>query len=200
MARRGWTLKVPEALFWVLSIPVAFVAIGVVLYVGICLSYGYELEAGFPGAWFWLTFSPGILLSALYAGGRLQLVSSMPSLSATEPPPPATLALPGAAEPAVPVRSQSAPLAEPRKRRAPEGILFWTGVAWLGLAWALAVLQTESFDAVLGIKLGGIRFQGTYWNRWWFVFYGFTAAGVAQVVVAMLLFVRRLNRRDDDRG
>ena len=184
--------RVPALVMGLLQVPLVVSALFVALHVSILAAYGY----GFPDPeplWWWLTkaSTPGAVLDVFYLFGRVEWVGTMPDPRRLEAPPPAVLTLPassGAMRPAEP-----APKAATGRRPA-DGVLFASGAGALAAALALALLQTENFDAVLGVKLGGVQFRGEYWNRWWFVYYGLLYAGLASLVGSLLLYIRRLNK------
>lgn len=194
---RGDAFRVPSALMTLLNIPffIALMFAALDLSLRIYSDYGLFGE----GAWVWpaLVSAPAAAADLLYLFGRLEWVHSLPDPGRRDPPPPAVLALPGEAAEGglrpVDVPDPSAPLG----RRSVDGVLSAGGLATLGVALALALVQQDSFDSVLGLKLGGIPFRGTYWNRWWFVFYGLAASGASMLAASAGLFIRRLNRKGD---
>lgn len=196
-APRGEAFRVPSALMTLLNIPFFVSLLFVVLDLSIRIHSGYGLFE--DGTWVWpaLVSAPAAAADLLYLFGRLEWVHSLPDPGRRDPPPPPVLALPGGAAEGglrpVDVRAPSAPLG----RRSVDGVLFAGALASLAIALGLALVQQESFDSVLGLKLGGIPFRGTYWNRWWFVFYGFVASGASMLAASAGLFIRRLNRKGD---
>lgn len=191
--RAPW--RVPNALALLLNLPVLVALVFFVIHFGVRLSGGGDLIEGSGWAWFGLAAAPGAVLDLLAVSGRLSWVDALPDPVSLEAPPPPSLALPGSAggamRPAAP-----APKAVPG-RRSVDGLLFAAGLAAVAAAVTLMLVEQQSFDSVLGIKLGGVWLAGTYWNRWWFVFYGLLAAGGALVSASMALFIRRLNRRQE---
>ena len=185
--------RIPQVAFMLLQPPVAVGVMFVVIYGGLRIRYGTEVPGDLVNL-FLACAAPGLGADVLYLLGRLELVSDMPNALTRDAPPPPTLALPGNAGPLRPVDPRPA---LPVGRRRADGILFWTGAGILGAAISMALVQTDSFDAVLGIKLGGVWFHGTYWNRWWFVFYALSGCGASSLVMGFLMFVRRLNRRSE---
>lgn len=194
MAEGARALRLPSAVVGAFQVPLAISLMTAGLDLAIRLFYGYGMFDG-PAAWKTLALvsSPALVLDSLYLFGRLELVKALPNPMRLDAPPPPVLALPGEGERAMRPVDPAPKL--PTGRRPADGVLFAFGVASLAVALALALLQTESFDAVLGLKLGGVQFHGTYWNRWWFVFYGFLGAGLAMLTTSLGLFIRRLNAR-----
>lgn len=205
----SWALRLPSALVGVLQVPFGVSVMFGGLELAVRFFYGYGMFEDGRG---WKTLawvsSPALLVDALYLFGRLELVKAMPNPLRLDAPPPPTLALSGSGERAMRPADPAPKL--PAGRRPVDGVLFAFGAGCLGIALALALLQTESFDAVLGIKLGGVHLSGThyffgiafgdspldvYWNRWWFVFYGFIGTGLSTLAASLGLFIRRLNAR-----
>lgn len=194
---KGEAFRVPSALMTLLNVPFFVALMFGALDLSLRVYSGYGLFG--EGAWVWpaLVSAPAATVDLLYLLGRLEWVDSLPNPGRRDPPPPPVLALPGEASSAGLRPLDVAPANAPVGRRSVDGVLFAGGLAALGLALALALVQQDSFDSVLGLKLGGIPFRGTYWNRWWFVFYGFAASGASMLAASAGLFIRRLNRRDE---
>lgn len=190
-------LRIPLLLFAAIQIPLGLSILGGGLDLALRFFYGLTSLVE-DGGWRWLAVisAPALLADFLYLFGRLEWVMALPDPREREAPPPPLLAIPREAPGALrPFERPALPLG----RRVVDGLLFFGGLACLGVAWALALLQVDTFDSVLGVKLGGTPFGGTYWNRWWFVYYGFIGAGIASISVSLGLFIYRLNGRFSDR-
>lgn len=186
-------LRVPTAPFLLLQLPLSTFVIFGGIDLAIRALYGSAFFESVP--WFWLAASaPALALNAGRLLGRVELVEALPDPRTKDVPRP-VLELPGGRGGAL--RSAEVVPRLPVGKRARDGVLFSTGVALLCAAGFLAVVQDSSFDSVLGLKLGGVWYRGTYWNRWWFVFYGFCAAGAASTLTGLTLFLARLNRREE---
>lgn len=199
MAGRARPFKVPSALYAVLQLPVfacgvlVFIEVGVRLYSGASLVFDEDL-----GSFFLFVAAsalPGAVTGLLRFAGRIETVDALPDPGEREEAAPALLSIttPGAGG----LRPAALPRPTGILPRRRDGVLFVAGLVCLGLAAVMMVFQTDSFDALGGIKLGGVWFRGAYWNRWWFVFYGFAAAGVAALVSSMAMFIRRSNREGE---
>ena len=188
-------IRCPSVVFYLFGTPLFFFVFVGAIFACVAVFYGYGVDATLGLMWrmalFW---SPSLLLTALYIFGRLELVDALPDPKAPAQPKPARLALPDAAE--GPLRPMGAE-ALPSRRWSSEAVSAYSGCGALAAALLISLIQQDSFDSVLGIKLGGVRFHGTYWNRWWFVFYGLCYGGLFSLGAGFLLFARRLNRRDD---
>lgn len=193
---RPW--KFPLALFAVLTLPLkgfgilCFIELGVRLYAGSSLfsSDGISQMVVFIA----VCAVPGGVLVGLKLAGRLELLDALPDPRDKADLPPSRLAIASAGDSSV--RPEVVPPEAAPAGRSPEGLLFVFGLAMLGGAAALVVFETESFDAVFGVKLGGVWWRGEYWNLWWFVFYAVAAVGAAATTAAFSLFVRRINRAE----
>lgn len=192
---QGPAFRIPALVMGLLQAPLVVSALFLSLHGAILLFYGFGFPDGAPLWWGLAKLSaPGVVVDLFYLFGRVEWVASLPDPRRLDAPPPAVLTVPessGAMRPADPAPKV------PAGRRPADGVLFASGVGALTAALAIALLQTETFDAVLGIKLGGVQFRGEYWNRWWFVFYGLLGGGLASLGGSLTLFLRRLNRKDD---
>lgn len=189
--------KVPNAVFVVSLVPVAFLAMSLSLSLAVKVFYGYGLDDGL-GALLRVLLPlsvPGAAMGLLKLVGRLEPVDSLPNPRDPGPPPPSTLALPDADAESLPMRPERLPV--PAKRMALDGVLAWGGAAATAAAVLLAAVQQDSFDSVFGLKLGGVWWHGGYWNRWWFVFFALLLPGLGALAAGLLGFTRRLNRRVD---
>ncbi|MBI5595527.1 MAG: hypothetical protein HY928_05490 [Elusimicrobia bacterium] len=190
-------LKVPSAVYYLSLAPLAFFAMGLFLALAVKFFYGYGFEDGMGSVLRVIAppALPGGAMGLLHLLGRLEPVDSLPMPQDPGPPVPGRLALPEAGSAPAPMRPERLP-ARP-KRLALDGLLTWGGAATTALAFLVAFVQQDSFDAVLGVKLGGVWWHGAYWNRWWFVFYGLLFSGLGLMAAGLLGFTRRLNRREE---
>ncbi|MBI2361823.1 MAG: hypothetical protein HYV15_00350 [Elusimicrobia bacterium] len=163
-------LRVPSLVYYVSLVPLALFAMALSMSLAVKVFYGYGFEEGAGGLLGAIVpFSlPGGVMGLMHLLGRLEPVDSLP-----------------------------APQPAPAKRLALDGLLTWGGAATTALAFFVAFVQQDSFDAVLGVKLGGVWWQGAYWNRWWFVFYGLLFCGLGSLAAGLLGFTRRLNRGEE---
>lgn len=194
---RGSAFRVPSGLMTLLNVPFFIALFFGAMDLSLRWYSGYGLFG--EGAWVWpaLASAPAAAVDLLYLLGRLEWVDALPDPAHRDAPAPPVLALPGAAAGRA-LRPAAVALPGPLVgRRSWDGMLFVGGLVSAAAALALMLIQQQSFDSVLGIKLGGIPFRGTYWNRWWFVFYGFVGSAGSLLTASLALFIRRLNRREE---
>ncbi|MDE2291735.1 MAG: hypothetical protein KGL53_06600 [Elusimicrobia bacterium] len=195
---QGWAWRCPGLLFGLFLVPVFVLGMMTGILVPVRVLYGYKDAYTLQTfLWMFLPSSPGLVALAMYLVGRLELVDGLPG-PRTKADAAAPMALPGEGAESGGMRSVEPARAPAPFRWSAMGVTFWTGVGLLGLAGLLMFLQVDEFDSVLGIKLGGRPFMGTYWNNWWFVFYAVLGAGVLTAAGGFLGFVVRLNRRSED--